>query len=85
MNRFYLYYILVRSLHQVGSVFFRKGINMLFRKHRSEDYYCGGLKMIWNSGVPFKPLLPRDYLRQCIIDNEVGLFHGWTNTGGRYS
>lgn len=54
---------------------------MLFGKSRIEDYYCGGQKMMWNSGIPFKPLLPRDYLRQCIIDNEVGLFHGWTNNG----
>ena len=51
---------------------------MLFGKHRSKDYYCGGQRMMWSSG---RPLLPRDYLRECIIDNEVGLFHGWTNNG----
>lgn len=54
---------------------------MLFRKHRSEDYYCGGQRMMWNSGIPFKPLLPRDYLRQCVIGKEIGLFHGWTMFG----
>ena len=54
---------------------------MFFNRSRSKDYYDGGQKMMWYSGIPFKLLLPRDYLRQCNIGNEVGLFHGWTNSG----
>lgn len=49
---------------------------MLFRKYKSKDYYCGGQKMMWTI-VPQS----RDYLRECVIGKEIGLFHGWTMFG----